>query len=230
MKNIIKWTCGIILILAGIAGIFTSPVSGIVFLLVGLFLLPPVLYAVESKLNLKIPTAGKWIVVLGGIVIAPFLGSGFPNKKDTSSTGENSETKAASIGIGQTLSTDYFDVTVNNVILSKNVRTGNEFADLPSEPGTLYLTLNITYKNTDSESRMITNGAVFVRYSGKEYEFDKAETILLDGWGLLLDQINPLTSKTTNIVYKIPAEIKGPAYYEPGRNYDSKRIYLGEFN
>lgn len=38
---------------------------------------------------------------------------------------------------------------------------------------------------------------------------------------------NPLTSKTTNIVYKIPAEIKGAAYYRPGRSSKKDLIELG---
>ncbi len=62
----------------------------------------------------------------------------------------------------------------------------------------------------------------------KDYEFDKSETVMAEGFGLFLDQINPLTSKTTKLVYKLPAEIKGPAYYEPGRASDNESIYLGD--
>jgi hypothetical protein len=58
---------------------------------------------------------------------------------------------------------------------------------------------------------MIGEGAVIIDFNGKENKFDKSEPIMIGGWGILLDQINPLTSKTTNIVYKIPNDIKGSA-------------------
>jgi hypothetical protein len=75
---------------------------------------------------------------------------------------------------------------------------------------------------------MLMEGAVFINYNGKEYEFDKSEVIMAEGFGLFLDQINPLTSKTTKLVYKLPAEIKGPAYYKPGRASDDEKIFLGD--
>ena len=63
---------------------------------------------------------------------------------------------------------------------------------------------------------MLMDGSVWINYNGKDYEFDKSESIMAEGWGLVLDQINPLISKTTNLVYKIPAEIKGDIYWQPG--------------
>ena len=118
-------------------------------------------------------------------------------------------------------------ITVNKVSLEDRVNTGNEFADLKPEQGNLYLIINASFKNTDNESRMLMDGSVWINYNGKNYEFDKAETVMLEGWGLLLDQINPLTTKTTNLVYKIPAEIKGNAYWQPGRADSDQKILLG---
>jgi hypothetical protein len=74
---------------------------------------------------------------------------------------------------------------------------------------------------------MISDGEVVINYNGKDYLFDKSETVLLAGWGTMLDQLNPLTSKTTNLVYKIPTEIKGPAYYRPGRSNSDDLIAIG---
>ena len=116
---------------------------------------------------------------------------------------------------------------MNKVGIQKSVNTGNEFANLKAEPGNKYLVMNTTFKNTDSESRMLMDGEILINYNGKDYTFDKSETVMLEGWGLLLDQINPLTSKTTNIVYKIPEELKGVAYYKPGRAGSNDIIELG---
>lgn len=72
----------------------------------------------------------------------------------------------------------------------------------------MYLIINVTFKNTNNESRMLIDGSVWINYNGKDYEFDKSETVMAEGYGILLDQSNTLISKTTNLVYKIPAEIK----------------------
>ena len=160
------------------------------------------------------------------------MGSG-DDKKSTSTssassaTGATSETKTAYTKVGETLPTEYFEVTVNKVSVKNSVSTGNEFANLPAESGTRYLIINTTFKNTSNESRMLMDGEVLVNYNGKDYTFDKSETIMLEGWGLMLDQINPLTAKTTNLVYKIPTELKGTAYYSPARSGSDDLIDRG---
>ena len=147
-------------------------------------------------------------VVIALIVIAQ-LGKddkGGSSTADNSSSSSNEQTEQKTeapkgVGIGEVLHTDYFDITVNKVSLEDRVNTGNEFADLKPEQGNLYLIINASFKNTDKESRMLMDGSVWINYNGKDYEFDKSETVMLEGWGLLLDQINPLTTKTTNLVY-----------------------------
>lgn len=149
------------------------------------------------------------------------------SSSSSSSTTVSADNSAKAKQVGETLSTRYFDVTVNKVALQDRVNTGNEFADLQREEGNQYLIINTTFKNTDGESRMISDGEVVINYNGKDYLFDKSETVMLEGWGTMLDQLNPLTSKTTNLVYKIPIEIKGPAYYRPGRSNSDDLIAIG---
>lgn len=159
------------------------------------------------------------------------IASSDDKKAPSSSGGETTsseQTATTSVGVGQPLQTEYFSVTANKVSVKDRVNTGNEFADLKAEPGNKYLIINATFKNTDQESRMIMDGSVWINYNGKDYEFDKSETVMLEGWGTMLDQINPLTSKTTNLVYKIPAEIKGTALWNPGRSDKDQVINLGD--
>ena len=172
------------------------------------------------------------VTILIAIIVLAQLGKddkgGPPNADNSSTSSSEQKTEAPTgVGVGQVLHTDYFDITVNKVNLDSRVNTGNEFADLKQEEGNMYLIINASFKNTDNESRMLMDGSVWINYNGKDYEFDKSETIMLDGWGLLLDQINPLTTKTTNLVYKIPAEIKGNAYWQPGRADSDQKILLG---
>ncbi|MFZ8015716.1 DUF4352 domain-containing protein [Fusobacterium watanabei] len=165
-----------------------------------------------------------------GVIIAIFLigtfaggNSGSKSNSEAAKT-ENANESNNYASVGETVKDDYFEVTVNSVevVNSKKI---SDFEELKAEKDTKYLIINVTFKNADKESRMVVDGSVFINYNGTEYEYDHTETILEDGWGLFLDQLNPLTAKTTNIVYKIPAEITGDATYKPGRG--SSEFYLG---
>lgn len=155
------------------------------------------------------------------------IGSG-SNNSESSTEGDNDATNSGNVKqIGEVLPTDYFEVTVNEISIKDKVSTGNQFTDLKKEEGIRYLILNTTFKNIDSESRMLSDGEILINYNGKDFKYDKSEMIMLDGWGLMMDQINPLTSKNTKLVYKIPTELKGQAYYRPGRSGEGDLIDIG---
>lgn len=162
-----------------------------------------------------------------GIFLFLAFGSDDDNDGSSSSSEQTTSSSQTYVEIGQPLKTKYFEVTINEVAIQSRVNTGNQFSDLKPEEGTSYLILNTTFKNTDNESRMLMDGEVLINYNGKEYKFDKSETLMLEGWGIMLDQINPLTTKTTNLVYKIPTEIKGATYYRPGRAGKNDLILIG---
>ncbi|HYE56266.1 MAG TPA: DUF4352 domain-containing protein [Chitinophagaceae bacterium] len=141
---------------------------------------------------------------------------------------EAAEKSESTVKIGQVLKTDYFDVTVNSAEVSDHVNTGDEMTSVPKEEGAKFLIIDLTLKNTDTESRMMIDGDVLINYNGKELKFDNTELIAEEGWGIIMDQINPLMTKKTKVVYKIPAEVKGPAYYNPGRSDSDQKIYLND--
>lgn len=141
-----------------------------------------------------------------------------------------SQNTAKIVKVGEVLKTDMFEVTVNKAAVDDHVNVGNEFADLKREAGVKYLIINVTFKNVDKESRMLVDGNILINYNGKDYKFDKSEPVMEDGWGLMLDQINPLTLKTTNLVYKLPAELKGELFWNPGRADEDQKIDLGNID
>jgi hypothetical protein len=175
-------------------------------------------------------TIGKKVMIgIGGLLFIIIVASlcGNPKKNETKSSDPSNQQTNTYTKIGELLKTQYFEITANKVQVVDRVSTGNEFADLKPEKGNFYLIINATFKNIDNESRMLMDGSVWINYNGKDYEFDKSEPVMAEGWGLFLDQINPLISKTTNLVYKIPAEIKGGIYWQPGRASSSEKIFLG---
>jgi len=197
-----------------------------------IIIFPVGLYALWK--NSKIKKGWKiFFTILILIILIANLGDN-ESKSNSKSTIENatdSDNKnlddSKVIGVGDVLKTEYFEIIVNKVDVQNKVDTGNQYLDLQPEEGVTYLIINTTFKNTDNESRMLEDGSVWINYNGKDYEFDKSEMIMAEGWGLMLDQINPLTSKTTRLVYKIPTEIKGNAFWQPGRADDDERILLG---
>ncbi|MES2486166.1 MAG: DUF4352 domain-containing protein [Bacteroidota bacterium] len=198
----------------------------LVFLCIVLF--PVGIYGLWKNSSIKTVAKVIWTFIILILFIAIIGGD---KDKDTSNepTTVNQESTDSRISIGQVLKTDYFDIVVNKIDIQDKVNTGNQYSDLKPEQDIKYLIINTTFKNTDAESRMITDGSVWINYNGKDYEFDKSEVIISEGYGVMLEQINPLTTKTTNLVYKIPAEITGSAYLQPGRANDDERIFLGTF-
>ncbi len=140
------------------------------------------------------------------------------------------EEKKASDGtkVGEILKTEYFDVVVSNVRFAKSLKV-SEFEELPEEAGNKYLVFELTLKNTDKESRMMFDGTVIVKANGQEYKYEDPEMVASEGWGILMDNINPLVTKKTKLAYKIPAELAGgTAYYNPARSDEDEVINLGE--
>ncbi len=142
-----------------------------------------------------------------------------------SETVKNDENK--SIGIGQVLKTEYFDVTVNSAKFYKSVKAQEGLIDLPADSAIRYLLINVTFKNTNTESRtLFEGGPILINYNGKEYSYDEPEPTMAEGWGIFMDAINPMLTKTTYLVYKIPREIKGDVFWRPNRADDDQKILL----
>jgi len=145
------------------------------------------------------------------------------------------------VNIGEVLKTDHFEVTVNSVKIEDSVNTGDEFRNLDPIKGKLYLIINTSFKNISNESEkpyylkpQITAGSVWIENNGKKYEFDKDVDFGGDtrfsnnkGWGLWFYSLNPLQSEITNLVYKIPSEIKGDVYWVPTCADIDQKILLG---
>lgn len=126
-------------------------------------------------------------------------------------------------GVGEPVSTRYFEVTVNRAYTTPAI--GDEFTGENAGQGNTFLVMNITIKNTDSEARIFNDGSLFVTHQGKELEFDASESVMADGW-IVFENLNPLTSVTGNIAFKVPDPLPQPVYWQPGRS--EKRILLGE--
>jgi hypothetical protein len=163
------------------------------------------------------------ILILFIIIIVSTCGKTDSDKTSNSSSQETNKI----VKQGEILHTQYFDIRVNQCTSQNELITEDGLTDLKPEQGSKFIIVDVTFKNTSTESRMMFEGALIINYNGKDYTFDKNETIMSDGYGLFLEEINPLTSKRTKLVYKVPDELKGKLYYNPGRADVDQVIFLG---
>jgi len=177
---------------------------------------------------LKIGLIGVGIVVVIAVIAGLFSERKSVEEIEAGMTKPVEEEAPKYIQTGEVLKTKYFDIVAEKVEIAHKVNTGNQFTDLKAEEGTRFIIIDASFKNVDTESRMLTSGELLINYNGKDYTFDKAETILAPGYGLLLEQINPLTTKKTKLVYKVPSELKGPIFWKPGRAGRDEVILLGD--
>jgi hypothetical protein len=132
------------------------------------------------------------------------------------------------VEIGQPLQTKYFEVTIHSAKAMDNVDTDNQFADLKKEDGIKYLVIDVAFKNIDNETRTMLEGYLEIMHNGEFYKYEKSELMLgAKGWGLVMERINPKMTKRTNLVYKIPADMKGKMFYHPSRSKRNDIVYLG---
>lgn len=164
----------------------------------------------------------KLLIALGILILILML---IP-KSESNEPLASANTTQKQVPLNTPLQTKYFQVTVTDVKISKSVKTGNQFSDLKPEEGNKFVILGITLKNTDNESRMMFEGKLIIDYNGKQYSFEQSEPVFAEGWGIT-ENINPMVTKKTKVVYKIPDEISGTAYYNPARSENDEVIFLG---
>ena len=139
--------------------------------------------------------------------------SSSPSSSTSSSSSEKKETKSKEkekpkeeIGkLGTPYVTNHFEVTAKEVTVKKSVQAG--YDSLDPEEGAKYVVINVTAKNISNESKtLVTSGKLLLGDGADQIELLHDESILADGYGTFLDSVNPKLSKSTKIVYKIPAE------------------------
>lgn len=119
----------------------------------------------------------------------------------------------------------HFTTTINDCHIKELPLTGNSFTEPKQWPGSRFLVVDVSFKNEDSEGRLPIEGSLIINYLGRELRYDVTETILQDGYGIYFKSVNPLLSMPTKIVYRVPSEVSGEVFWEPGRNSEGKRLW-----
>ena len=131
----------------------------------------------------------------------------------------------SSVDIARQAVVGYFDVKIDSCkVVGSNV-TNKSYAEPKAWPGSRFVVIDARFKNIDVEGRLPVEGSLIVKHNGRELRYDSTETIMLEGYGIYFKSVNPLISMPTRIVYRIPDEIGGEIFWEPGRNDQRKRLW-----
>ena len=80
--KILKWFFGIIFTIGGIGTIFESFLTGLIFIILGLFILPPTYEIFAKKTNLNLSSKAKWFTVIIICIISSFAINNSSEEKD----------------------------------------------------------------------------------------------------------------------------------------------------
>ena len=179
-------------------------------------------YSKNAKRN-----AMAWLIITTGAIIA----QGRDDKPSGASPSSGSEAVAAEqqvdsgIYLGEPAEIDYFEVILGSCEIQSMILTGDEYTSVVSPPGQDFLILSVTFRNIDTEGRMLGEGSAILRSKGREYEFDDTQLVLADGWALALESINPLISHSGKIAFGVPEGLAPEDFsWRPERNSDDVEI------
>lgn len=183
-------------------------------------------------------TSVKIVITLLVLALFAFLAvaSGDRDKSsDVSEALDGSDTSSekSEIPLGTTSKIGDFEIKATSFDVLDQVVTDNEYGGLDPEPGSKYAVVGLEVKNVGTQSQGIDSGALVVvpPGGGEPLVMDEEETPTGTGYEKLYswtDKINPKSTKSTKLVYKISSEIKGKAYYDPEIEEDKTLFYLGE--
>lgn len=129
-KHIFGWVFGIFFLLMALAMIFTSFISGLAMLILGLLLLPPFRQWFEQKINTKIPRVAALLI---GIVLFVVAAVALPNKQQSSQVAQDT-TKSTNATVDVVTNTNAVPVNTNTVANSNQTATTTNTPQNTNQP------------------------------------------------------------------------------------------------
>lgn len=148
-------------------------------------------------------------------------------KADKAKAVQLKQQEAKTIADAPTAQVGYFEVKALKCYSRESVGTVFPFHEPEHWAGSKFLIIDASFKNTDSEGRLPDAGAMLINYHGKVYKYDHLEFIDESGFGINFKSVNPLVTLRTKLIYRIPSEIAGQVYWQPGRNANNVNLSCG---
>jgi hypothetical protein len=108
--------------------------------------------------------------------------------------------------IGETVEYKGFEVTLNDAYTTPKIDLGNEYLNEQAGKESVFLVAELTFENVSSAQRTAPTGyMVFIdREKEKQYTVEQPVTVLHENWGMIYEQVSPLSTFTTKLAYKFP--------------------------
>lgn len=162
-------------------------------------------------------------------IVACGCGNSNNQKKSFFSDPDNQALKQT-VEIGEILTTDIFEIITKKIEIFDSIKTSAPNSNLIYDKGIKYITIDAEFKNIDKENQIPSEGNIWIYDKSVIYVIDEIEEIKYEGKELPTEQIKPQTQKRIKLVYSIPAEINGTAYWIPEKRNFDLRIHLGELS
>ena len=133
-----------------------------------------------------------------GLGVLIVLGAIFGESENGTSNTSKSKEPAKEYFLGDTVTTDYFNFTVEEVSTPASL---GEYSD-PAGTGNMYVRIKLLAENTNNEARSFSSGTLYGFMNDKEFMFDTSEFVMSDGYHAF-DSLNPLVSTSGWIVFKV---------------------------
>jgi hypothetical protein len=188
--------------------------------------IPTIGYGPPRKTNIIANVAFGLIAILIVVAIIAFVKDKNKNVQNKKFSAIETSASLHEGSTGEIAHTRFFDIVIDKVSFLESITDSSIMLNLPNEEGSHYMIAEITIKNIDAESKMMPEGELYVEGEKGNNFYQRPETIIAKGWGLLMENIPPGTTKKTKLVYKLPAELKATIFYYPDISYNKDRILL----
>jgi len=213
VRLVFAWIFSVLFILSGVGLLFNSPLSGILMLVAGVFILPPFSKMLKEKANLEISTWLKIIIVLVLLVIVGTMMS-----TDTIDTNNNLDDNNAGLDNPQNQEEETQSYSFNDEIIvgtftyifhdyTTRSYVGSEY--FKEEADGIYLIFDVTIENIGDKSEHIWGSYVTViDDQGRRFEHDTTAEIYADD-SFSFEQMQPGLPKRGKIIFDVPEEMGG---------------------
>ncbi|WP_347720386.1 DUF4352 domain-containing protein [Candidatus Nanohalovita haloferacivicina] len=217
MSKTVSWIFGVLLILAGLGALTTSPIAGIIYFLTGIFLIPNIRQEIDQRYNI---TFSRWVVVLV-TVIGLGLGAAMMPGDATSPTSNNTNNQEPARDTGSQDSSQPSkedrtheigtEFTVGDVRYRVNgVTTRQEIGErvagtlMGVEANGKFLIVDTTVMNEANEAITMRESSLKVMIGDSEYSPSSEAWVYMDD-SFTFEQLNPGVQVDGDVAYDVPA-------------------------
>lgn len=244
LRLVLAWIFSVILILAGLGVMTSSIFGGLLIILSGAIIFPPLDKLTRKKYNFHISSVLKFfiVIIVFGIGMSLVIsssdsisddsngfsgdsGGGFDNIPDNQ--GSDSDSQAQNYNLNERVVWGDWAYTIHKVE-TKNELGSYLFGEFYGEKADgVFLIFDITIENVGKESNYYLFDLIQV-IDNQERVFDKdgiAEIYLDEGDGFGFEQLQPGLPKKGKMVFDVPKDINGKLRISKGI-FSSKYVYV----